>query len=200
MEWEVEITGDAADLRMLSEAMCGADTSICERDGSFVLRSTQFGSLQDANDVRAHAQEIVTSLSGSSRLILIAHEPIKVGPVFSVGDDGTKNVFVQLETAVLRVRGCLASVSVTWANGTVEHHRPADPMRDWLEVAAQDPAVAKALRLRRDGARLWSQRERAAGADIALPIAGRGLAHQPPPHSHPPATRLCLLTPASPGE
>jgi len=154
MRWEVDIAGDPADLQMLSEAMRGDDTLICERDGAFVLRSTQFDSFQDANDVRAHAQEIVTSLSGYSRLVLGAHKPIKVGSVVMVRDDGTKNVFVQLEPAIIRAR-VLASLSVTRADGTVEHHGPADSVKDWLEAAGQDPAVAKALRLRNADSLSW---------------------------------------------
>jgi len=148
MEWEVEIIGDLADLRMLSEAMRGADTTIGERDGAFILHSTKFDSLQDANDVRALAQEIVTSLSGLSRLILSTHRPIKVGHVAMVRDDGIKNVFMQLEPATIHLRASLVSISVTRADGTVEHHKPADPVGDLLEVASQDSVVAKALRLR----------------------------------------------------
>jgi hypothetical protein len=155
VKWEVDIIGDPADLRMLSEAMRGGDTSICEREGAFVLRSTQFDSFQDANDVRAHTQEIVTFLSGYSRLVLGAHKPIKMGSVVMVRDDGTKNVFVQLEPLTIRARVSLASVSVTRADGTVEHYGPADSVKDWLEAAGQDPAVAKALRLRNADGLSW---------------------------------------------
>jgi hypothetical protein len=155
MRWEVDITGDPADLRRLSEAMRGGDTLICDRDGTFVLRSAQFDSLEDANDVRAHAQEIVASLSGYSQLVLGTHKPIKVGSVVMVRDDGTKNVFVQLEPVIIRARVLLASLSVTRADGTVEHHGPADSVKDWLEAAGQDPAVAKALRLRNADSLSW---------------------------------------------
>jgi|LGVF01.1.fsa_nt_gb hypothetical protein len=154
MRWEVDITGDPADLRRLSEAMRGGDTLICDRDSAFVFRSAQFDSFEDANDVRAHAQEIVTSLSGYSRLVLGTHKPIKVGSVVMVRDDGTKNAFVQLEPVIIRAR-MLASLSVTRADGTVEHHGPADSVKDWLKAAGQDPAVAKALRLSNADSLSW---------------------------------------------
>lgn len=155
MKWEVDIIGDPGDLRMLSEGMRSGNISICEREGEFVLRSTQFDSFQDANDVRTYAQQIVSSLSGYSRLVLGAHKPIKVGSVVIVRDDGTKNVFVQLEPLTIRARVSLPSVAVTRADGTVEHHRPADSVEDWLEAAKQNPAVAKALRLRNADSLSW---------------------------------------------
>jgi len=154
VEWEVDIIGDPTDLQMLSEAMGDSDISILERDGAFVLRSTEFDSLQDANAIRTRAQEIVISLSGLSRVLLDTHRPIKVGSVMMLRDDGTKNVFIQVEPISVRAR-MRANLSITRADGTVEHHSPADPLRNQMEVAGQDPAVAKALRLRNADVLSW---------------------------------------------
>ena len=62
---------------------------------------------------------------------------------------------MQLEPAILHTQGALVSVSVTRADGTVEHYRPADSLKNRLQAAVQDPAVTKALRLRNADSLSW---------------------------------------------
>ena len=156
MQWRIQLVGDPADLRMLSESMCGGNTSICEAEGKYVLRSEELDKLQDAGRARARAEEIAVSLSGASRIILGTHKPLKVGGMIQIRDDGTRTTFaLQDEPAVTRERVFPASVSITRKDGTVERHRPADRVEEWLEAAAQDPSIAKALRLRNAGNLTW---------------------------------------------
>jgi hypothetical protein len=69
MNWEVQLTGDPADLTMLSHSFNDPDTSISDTNGQFVLRSTQFEPLQTADAVRNKAPEIATAVSGTARLL-----------------------------------------------------------------------------------------------------------------------------------
>ena len=155
MKWEIQLNGDPADLTMLSNSFNGPDISISEVNGQFVLRSTQFAPLQTADSVRNKAQEIVTAVSGTARLLLGTSQPIEMGAVFMVREGGGRNVFVSPPPATLRLRGTLASLVVKRADGTVETHYPTEPGPGWVQVALQQEVVARALRLRNAGALEW---------------------------------------------
>ena len=155
MKWEVQLTGDPADLTMLSHSFSEPDMAISDANGQFVLRSTQFEPLQTADTVRNKAQEIVTAVSGTARLLLGTSQPVGVGAVFAVREDGGRNVFVLASPATLRLRGTLASLVVKRADGTVETHYPTEPGPGWVKVALQQEVVARALRLRNTGTLEW---------------------------------------------
>lgn len=155
MNWEVDIAGDLTDLRLLQKAFCSDDFSLTEKNGKFVLRATAFDGMNDVDEVRAKAKELVTSLSGASRALLGAQKQLEVGGVTLIRPDGTKNHFVLVEPAAISVRGLPVSVRVTKSDGSVEEHHAADPVRQWLDVAVKNPTVAKALRLRDKGGLDW---------------------------------------------
>jgi len=157
MKWEVDVIGVSTDLRLLHKAFDSDEFSLSEEDGKFVLRSPAFDNMADAADVRARAKSLITSLSGASRALLGAQKSLDVGGVTLVRADGTKNHFVLVEPAVLRLRCIPPSIRITKPDGSVEEHHPADPVRDWLEIALKDPLVAKALRLRDKGGLDWVQ-------------------------------------------
>jgi hypothetical protein len=157
MRWEIDVSGDLTDLRMLQKAFCSEEFALAEENGKFVLRAKAFEDLNDADVVRARAAELVTSLSGASRALLGAQHSLEVGGVTFVRPDGTKNHFVVVGPAVIRFRGLPASIRITKPDGTIEEHHAADPVREWLDVALKDPVVSTALRLRDKSGLDWVQ-------------------------------------------
>jgi hypothetical protein len=157
MRWEVDVIGKQTDLRLLQKAFCSDEFYLSEENERFVLGSGAFENLKDPDAVRQRAADLVTSLSGASRALLGAQKSFKVGDVTLVREDGSKrkHYFLDAEPGTIRMRGMPVSFQVTRADGTVEEHHPADPVREWLEVAARNPAVAKALRLRDKGGLDW---------------------------------------------
>jgi hypothetical protein len=155
MKWEVQLTGDAADLRMLNKSFNEPDVSISEASGQFVLRSTEFDLLCTSRAVRNKAQEIVTAISSTARLLLGAHQPIELGAVFEVQEDGRRYTFIFPAPATLRLRGTLFSIVIKRADGTEETHYPAEPGPHWVKAALQHEVVARALRLRDIGDLEW---------------------------------------------
>ncbi|MFH1893525.1 MAG: hypothetical protein ABIK83_12695 [Candidatus Zixiibacteriota bacterium] len=155
MKWEVDVLGDQTDLRLLQKAFSSDEFYLSEENGKFVLWSRAFEDLNDADAVRTRAAELVASLSGASRALLGAQQSLTVGGVTLVREDGTKNYFLVVEPATMRIRGMPVTLRVTRADGTVEEQHPADPVREWLDVAVRNPAVAKALRLRDRGGLDW---------------------------------------------
>ena len=151
MRWEVDVIGEQTDLRLLQKAFCSDEFHLSEENGRFVLELRAFEDLNDPNAVRERAAEFVTSLSGASRALLGAQESFSVGDVALVREDGSKNYFFLAEPGTIRIRGMPVSFRVARADGTVEEHHPADPVREWLEVAVRNHAVVQALRLRDKG-------------------------------------------------
>jgi hypothetical protein len=100
MKWEIQLTGDSTDLQMLSQSFNGPDLLISEVNGQFVLSSVHFELLATADAVRNKAQEIVPAVSGTARLLLGAHQPVELGAVYEVRDQGGRNVFISPITAV----------------------------------------------------------------------------------------------------
>jgi hypothetical protein len=148
MGWQVQLVGDPADLRMLADALCDPPVTVSEENGEFLLRCAHFDGLTDAHDVGARAGEIVTALSGLSRLELGSDRRIRVGSVMMVSPDGRRHTYLLPEPGELRLRGLPIGIEIRRADGAVETHRPGDPVRELIPMATKDPTAAKALRLR----------------------------------------------------
>jgi hypothetical protein len=153
--WCVEVVGDRADLNMLTGSMSTGSTSITMEADKFILRCDAFDGLDAARSVAQKAKQILSALSGATRLALGGHTSMAVGGVYRVRDDGGRDTFIITETGNLQIRGFPATVVVTRSDGTEEIHRPADRIPPWLALATTDDAVAKALRLRDDESLGW---------------------------------------------
>ena len=98
--------------------------------------------------MRAQVDRLVEPLSGIARLLLGGDAELKVSSVVKVRLDGTRDIFLELEPAVFRIRGMPITTAITHQDGTVEEYGPLDPAPAWLARAINDPYVARALRLR----------------------------------------------------
>ncbi len=155
MAWEVRITGDDADLRMLAQVFTGPGLAIKERGTEFCLSGTDFDQLGDVGAVRDKAREVISSVSGASRLFLGAKEPVEVDNVVRVDTEGRRHQTIFAEPAVLAIRALPVSLSVTRADGTVERHLPADPIVEASRKASESEAVRKVLRMRDRDELVW---------------------------------------------
>lgn len=105
MSWEVRLTGPQAVLRELERAFREGELSFSRDGDQLLLRGRAFDNLVDAREVRSEAERIVEALSGISRLLLQSESPLKVSHVAEVKADGRRNIFLQVEPAVLRISG-----------------------------------------------------------------------------------------------
>jgi hypothetical protein len=137
MHWEIELLGDAETLQMLSESAQSGNYLISNKEDKYILRALRLDDLQDYDEVYTHAKEIVKCISGASRIILGAYQPIKIGSLKQFQDDGTiEKVFLaQAESSNICFRA--------FSGGDAP-----DLVKDWLAVSEKDLEVAKALRLR----------------------------------------------------
>lgn len=146
--------GDPAELRMLADALRDPSLSICEDNGEFVLTSSEFASITRPDEVRARANKLVTSLSGLGRLMLGSQRPVRVGEII-IDPKGRRHIELDAEPGAYRVKGHPARLTTVRTDGTLENDRPVPPVRECVLLAAQDPAVAKALRLRNADQLTW---------------------------------------------
>ena len=147
MKWEVQLAGDAGDLKKLGRALNKEDISVSEENDQFVLRSLHFETLETADAVRHKAQELVTALSGIVRLLLGSPRPIRIGTIRQIIGNGSR-VFVVSGSATLKLRVGEPTVVIHRFGGSIEANRPMDPAPTWVNLALQHEVVARALRLR----------------------------------------------------
>lgn len=145
MKWEVQISGDAQDLKELSNSLRDSDLRILERNGQHFFESSRFDNLAKSEEVSSLASDVLSVLTGAVHLSLGGRTPLLVANVATVGPDGQRNVFITAsDTAYARDT---AHVEITGSNGTVEVINPADEVPSWVRLGLADPKVAKALRL-----------------------------------------------------
>ncbi|KCZ71285.1 hypothetical protein ANME2D_02487 [Candidatus Methanoperedens nitroreducens] len=155
MEWFVVIAGDIFDLEELSKSLNSSGLCITRKGEEFILKSTDFNLLKDADDVRNKANEIISQINGAARLTLGMRKPLAVASVGNIDDDGTVHGFVSIsfsETINLRTS---VSASVIAPDGTIQERHQGDPIPSWITVAQHDTNVAKALRLFGAGTHDW---------------------------------------------
>jgi hypothetical protein len=181
MPWEVTISGSQEVLAELERQFNDEELGLVQANGQAHLRSRAFDDLRDATSVRIEAERTVEALSGISRLLLRSEGRLTVSSVTEVRPDGTRNICLHVEPAVLKIRGGLTSIVVTRADGTVEEHRPSDPAPKWLARALASPDLARALRLRNADGLSWTELYRLcevieAGVGGVNAVVGRGWA------------------------
>ena len=156
VEWFVPITGENSDLEQLSKSLNSPELRVIQEGSDFILKSTDFDLLNDADDVQNRAIEIMSLINGAAMLAMGMRKPLVVDCAVNVNGDGKRQFFVWCSLdASLRVS---ASESVVAADGTVqdqEEPHQADPIPDWIVIAQRDANVAKVLRLFGAGNHNW---------------------------------------------
>jgi hypothetical protein len=143
--WTVGITGNDADLAELAKSLTTPQLLITKKFGSFALESTTFLATDTEGAVRAKAERLLESISGTSRLAFSLLSPLSVTWVALNNDDGSVQAHMTVhETISMRDT---VSVSITHADGTVETHNPADIVPDIVAQALKHKVVGEVLKL-----------------------------------------------------
>lgn len=145
MEWSVVITGENCDLEELSKSLNSPEQCVIREGEEFILKSTDFSLLNDANDVRNRADEILSIINGTAMLALGMRKPLVVTHVAKINDDGTRHMFISL-SCTINLRDSV-SVSIIRPDGNIQEIHKGDAISSWVTAARNDINVAKALRL-----------------------------------------------------
>ena len=109
--WYVPLGGDAAKLAALAQTLSGSDVTIVHDGREYILTSDQFLLTDDANTILQKGSHRVAVLNGAARLVLDSTQPIKVGGVNRKRADGTGEMHVFPDPAVIHVR---VSATSSW--------------------------------------------------------------------------------------
>jgi hypothetical protein len=148
--WYVQITGDNFDLEEWDHSLNEPfdPVVLAEPDGNFLLRSSEFHTAQNAEEVREKAQALISRLNGAMSL---THgcSPVSLGGVIQAGENGARHAFVYAESSVIVLSSLRARVTATVSgpNGQVvppPPPKPSDAQR-WNAKAAGDDKVADLL-------------------------------------------------------
>ena len=148
--WEIRVTGEEVDLRMLAEVLEGPDISLTVRDSEYFLTSDALTNLADPHAVREKAREVLGSMAALAMLYVGATKPIAVDQVFRVDGDGTRTLFLMPDPAIVSLRALPPTLVISDPDGKiVRRDRPADPVAAALRKALQDEVVGMVLRMRK---------------------------------------------------
>ena len=142
MEWRVQLSGDESDLEELSKSLNSDSTRIFKDKGSYVLCSSAFHGMMEAQVIKDKAENILSYINGCSRLIEDFQQPIIISGIQSLSENGRRNQYIFPESVAIEVRMGRPTVSV---NGKVEESYTYEELSNYIPLAIQDQNVALVL-------------------------------------------------------
>lgn len=153
VKWEVQIAGPKIDLDDLCAVFTSEALRLESRDSCFFLKSSQFELITDPQEVESRASELVSIISGASRLSLGSRATLRTSGVTRIDEDGKRHTYMFVsDTIHVNAR---ATMEVRHADGTTTLVLPASSAPEWVLAALSNSAVAKALRLFGAGSESW---------------------------------------------
>jgi hypothetical protein len=132
---------------MLTDVLITDALRLTEEGGRFVLRCSEFADVADGQIVRSRAREIAASLSGAVTVILGRSVTLAATGLAELRRDGTRNHFLEVQSARMVMRAMPVTLQVTHPDGSVTVARPGDPVLGWVKAADGAENVRRALRL-----------------------------------------------------
>ncbi len=147
MEWYVEIKGDSFDLEKLSKSLNLPELCITKKGQNYILKSTDFNSLEKENDVHSKAEKILSRINGSAWLVLRMRKPLEEVRVCRVSDDGEIKSSVFLKGTGYISRSFIEKIFGIKKEGSVQEIFQADIIPEIISIAQNDENVDTVLRL-----------------------------------------------------
>lgn len=157
MEWYVGITGESFDLEDLSESFNLPELFITKIEEGYILKSTDFNSLENVDDVENEAEKILTLINGYAWLVLGMQRPLELAYTARVKDDGKITRFKSLSGSVRARSRVKGRISITTKEGEVQDQEifPADLIPEIISIAQNDENVATVLQILGDRLKDW---------------------------------------------
>lgn len=147
MEWYVRIKGDSFGLKNLSKSLNSPELCITKIGQDYILKSTDFNSIKKAEDVRNKANDILSLINGSARLVFGMRKPLGSDLISLVNDDGKIIKRFMLISGTLYLQGSLEKISVIKKDGTVQEIFQVDIIPEIISIAQNDENVDTVLRI-----------------------------------------------------
>ncbi len=142
MEWRVKLSGEDTDLEELSKSFNSETLKIWEDEGNYILGSSDFNGVAEADIVLKKSEEILTSINAASKVIQSLQKPIKVSGVESLNENGKSTKYIFPESVALVARMGRPTVLI---DGKVEETRIYEELPNIVILARRDRDVAAVL-------------------------------------------------------
>lgn len=142
--WSVQLVGNKFDLEDLSQWFTTPDLQVVKELDGFYLRSNRFETIEEAEQVKVLAQEMLQRLVGAAKLFRPNFMSVGLGAIIRQEDDGQRYCYVFLSSSIV-VRSKTSSVKLTVNGGKETPQVPLPAV--WAAVAKDDEKVLQALRL-----------------------------------------------------
>jgi hypothetical protein len=157
-DYQVELTGDAMDLRIASSCFTHGPVRVVENGGKYRLEFPELRHLQDVDEIHNRASGILREVNAALRLLDDQQGQINVGAVSFTDDKGEhRGIVLMAASLTVRVRGH-ATMTVRRADGSTVDPGPSLPEKS-ASLASFDPIVQRVVRLwaefQHDGAVLF---------------------------------------------
>src|SRR5947207_2197556 len=93
-EWRVKLIGHDLDLEALAREFSASGLGIIKDEQGYWLKSSEFVSLNDGEQIRTLANELLPIINGSGKVFLAGFQPVEAGHVVQIDDDGIRHNFV----------------------------------------------------------------------------------------------------------
>ena len=145
MSWEIRISGDPLDLRMLENACNGPDLTIIKHGDEYLLSSTEFEALNESEKIRKKALEFLEFINGAARLLLDLRRPLEMDALYRRHADGRRDTNIFTEPAETHHGDIAPPITISQIDGSTENYDPADPLPKWIQLASNDNADRKSV-------------------------------------------------------
>lgn len=153
MRWKVRLDGSG--LSTLVDDFAD-DPEIFEEGEDFYIWSSRFAGLDDHNDVRAEAKNIIRMIRNFGKLESFSVRDLEASDVYELLDDGTEHLYVDHGTAPIMLSPTGTTVTEISEDGTeTVVHSPAKRTKRWTQLAIQDKKVEE-LACLMDHERSWT--------------------------------------------
>ena len=142
-DWLVELRGHTFDLEDLANLFTTPDLLILKEGEEFLLKSTAFDALANADEVYAKAKSLMPSLNGIASVYVAGYRNVGMsGVVVSIDAGGTRkrHIYLSVDAGDFRIRG---SADVA---GDVVAPKGPTPADAAIGAALKEEVVSRALR------------------------------------------------------
>ena len=143
MTWSVDLKGDQFDLEEWVKWLDGSKFRVSVHSSAYRLTSDLFAALEDPNEVKCAAEELIEIGNGLGRLLWSEYQPVAVGNVQFTEEDGSKKVFLTGRD-VGRSRA-KASADVVSSDGTLKSDPSVGAIARLLPLTLESEPVRRAL-------------------------------------------------------
>lgn len=145
--WLIEITGHKFDLEQLKNLNFIPGTTLIDEDGKYFLKSDEFDSFTESQDVLLRGKSILTTINGIGKLMNNGWQSMTCAGVIREEPDGKQTKFVFLEDTITGRSSVTCTLTVTKGGSTINEPRTPSFIESAYIIVGKDAAVEKAMRI-----------------------------------------------------